>query len=97
MGASFPGGSDWASWGEVTTEAPSMTGLHVAGTANVDSCSVEAQFVGSTAERTATWTQVPDTCYAGTSCTKGALPGGDLVSYAFFPHRTGTGAFQMYC
>lgn len=37
MGASFLGNLHWASWSEVTREAPSMMGLHAAGTVNVDS------------------------------------------------------------
>lgn len=37
MGASFLGGLHWASWSEAMREAPSMMGLHAAGTVNVDS------------------------------------------------------------
>ena len=94
MDASFPGGSHWASWSEAMREAPSMMGLHAAGTANVERWLLGVLFVGSTAESTATWKNVRDTCYAVTSCTKGALPGGDSASYVSFHYRTGTGAFQ---
>lgn len=94
VGAFFLGGSHWASWSEEMTEAPSMMGLHAAGTASADSSPLDALLVGSTAERTATRTRDPGTCYAATSCKKGALPGGDLVHCSFSPHRTGTGAFQ---
>ena len=100
MGASFLGGSHWASSSEVTREAPSMTGLHAADTENADSWLVDVLFVGWTAERTATWTKYQrdrGTCYAATSCTKGALPGEDLECFAFYyPRCKGTGAFQMY-
>lgn len=77
-----------------------MTGLHAADTENGDSWLVDVLFVGWTAERTATWTKYRrdrGTCYAATSCTKGALPGEDLVCFAFYyPHCKGAGAFQMY-
>ena len=56
-------------------EAPSMTGLRAAGTVTVDSLPLDVLLVGSTAERTVTWTMDPDS-YAATSRTKGALPGG---------------------
>lgn len=77
MGASFLGDLHWASWSEETTEALSMMGFHAVGTVNVDSWLLDVPLVCLTAERTVTTTMDPDTCYAATSCTKGALPGDD--------------------
>ena len=72
-----------------------MMGLHAVGTVNVDSQLLDVLLVCLTAERTVTTTMDPDTCYAATSCTKGALPGDDQENCFFFPHRMGTEAFQM--
>ena len=52
-----------------------MTGLPAAGTVTVGSLPLDVLLVGSTAERTVTWTMDPDS-YAATSCTKAVLPGG---------------------
>lgn len=77
MGASFLGDLHWTSWSEATREALSMMGLHAEGTVNVDSLPLDVLLGCSTADRTVTTMMHPDTCYAVTSCTKGALPGDD--------------------
>ena len=77
MGASFLADLHWASWSEAMTETLSVMGLHAVDIVNVDSWLLGVLFVRSTAERTVTRTMDPDTCYAATSCTKGAHPGDD--------------------
>lgn len=73
-------------------------GLHVAGTANDGSWRmVDVLSVSWTAERMATSMTDWGTCYAATSCTKGAHPVVDLARYVFcYPHYTGIEAFQRY-
>lgn len=99
MDAFSPGGLHWASWSEMTKEPPSMRGLHAAGTENEDSWKLDVLFVGWTAERMVTWMNDWRTCYAATSCTRGAYPEEDLQCYRYAfccPQCTRTGVLQMY-
>lgn len=96
MNASYLEGSHWASWNEVMPEIPSMTGLTAAGTVHAGSSSLGGLLVSWTADRTATGTKGPDTCYAATLCKGEALHfEGDLKYCSFSLHRRSIGAFQM--